>query len=165
MKVSVAYIKRPRGLRGELAVIPYKENTQSLRMGLEITLQKGEVARNYVIETVKFLKGRAGLKLVGIEDEEGALYWCGGEVLTEKENLAALAKDEYYHFDIEGCQVFEKSGDFLGKVSAIEYRSANDVLTVESDIGQILIPFIKSVVESVDIKEKKIVIRKIEGLY
>ncbi len=165
MKVSVAYISRPRGFRGELAVVPYKANTQSLFVGSVVTLQKEDNTRDFVIEAVKPLKGRLAIKLSGIEDEESALAWRGGEILLELNNLASLEKNEYYHFDIEGSDVYEDGGVYLGKVSAIDYVAANDVLTVRGENGEILIPFVKSVVVSVDTKAKKIIIRKIEGLY
>jgi 16S rRNA processing protein RimM len=165
MKVSVAYISRPRGYKGELAVIPYKTDTQSLSVGLAVTLQKGAESRDFKIEEIKYLKGRLALKLAGIDNEESAIKWRGGEVLVELENLATLDIDEYYHFDIEGSDVYEDNGTYLGRVKAIDYVSANDILTVQGESGEILIPFIKSVVVSIDSKAKKIIIRKIDGLY
>jgi len=161
----VAHISRPRGFNGELAVIPYKADTKSLAKGQTVTLQKGDNSADFSIESVRVFKGRLGLKLAGIENEESALAWRDGEILVEAENLSTLNKDEYYHFDIEGSEVYEENGDYLGKVSAIDYMSANDVLTVVGGKGEILIPFIKSVVISVNTDAKKIIIRKIEGLY
>ncbi|OGC89477.1 MAG: 16S rRNA processing protein RimM [candidate division Zixibacteria bacterium RBG_16_53_22] len=165
MKVSVANITRPRGFKGELAVVPYKVNTQSLSVGRVVTLQKGNRTGEFMVEAVRPLKGRIALKLAGIDDEDSALAWQGGEVLVELENLATLNEDEYYHFDIEGSEVFEDGGAYLGKVTAIDYVAANDVLTVNGERGEILVPFVKSVVVSVDIRGKKIIIRKIAGLY
>jgi len=165
MKVSVAYIKGPRGLGGELAVVPYKANTRSIRRGLEVTLQKGEKERSLKIEDVKNLKGRLAIKLGGIDSEEDAMAWRGGDVLMEMDELAGLEANEYYHFQIEGAAVFEENGDYVGVVTAIDFSSANDVLTIKTADGESLIPFIKSVIVSVDSKTKKIVVRRIEGLF
>lgn len=165
MKVSVAYIKKPRGFRGELAVIPYRVNTQSLKPGLEITLQKGNFSQNCIIESVKVLRDRAAVKLAGIDDEATAQAWCGGDILIDLEKLASLDEGEYYNFQLEGADVFEEAGEFLGKVSEVNNLAANDILTVVGDKGEILIPFIKQVIVSVDVEKKKIVIRKLEGLY
>jgi 16S rRNA processing protein RimM len=165
MKISVAYIKKPRGFRGELAVIPYRPNTQSLRPGIKVTLQRDNVIQDCVIEAVKFLRDRVVIKLAGIDDEEAALAWRGGEVLVEEKELASLEEGEYYHFQLEGCDVFEESGRLLGKVSGVDYLSANDVLSVIGENGEILIPLIKQVIVSVDTKNKSIVVRKLEGLY
>jgi 16S rRNA processing protein RimM len=165
MKISVAYIKKPRGFRGELAVIPYRPNTQSLRPGIEVTLQKDNSGQNCVIESVKFIHDRIAIKLIGIDDDKAAQFWQGGEVLIEEKDLVGLEDGEYYHYQLEGCEVFEENGERLGKVRGIDYLSANDVLSVIGDGGEILIPLIKQVVISVDVKNKRIVIRKLEGLY
>lgn len=164
-KVAVAFVKKPRGFKGELAVIPYRPGTQSLRPGLEITLGKDKASQNFVIETVKVLRDRLALKLAGIDDEAAAQAWCGGNVLLELENLAPLAEQEYYDFQLEGSEVFEESGELLGKVSAINSLAANDILIVYGERGEILIPFIKQFIISVDTAVKRIVIRKIDGLY
>jgi 16S rRNA processing protein RimM len=165
MKVSVAYIKKPRGLRGELAVIPYRVNTQSLKPGLEITLHKGNLSQNCCIESIKFLRDRIAVKLIGIDDQAAAIEWCGGDIEIDYEKLATLDEGEYYNFQLEGADVFEENGQYLGQVGEINNMSANDILTVNGDKGEILIPFIRQVVISVDVDNRKIVIKKIEGLY
>jgi 16S rRNA processing protein RimM len=165
MKISVAHITKPRGFKGELAVIPFRSNTKSLKLGLEVTLQKANTSQNCVIESLKILRDRIALKLTGIDDEKGAAAWQGGEVLLEERDLESLGEGEYYHFQLEGSDVYEENGKLLGKVAAIDYLSANDILTVQSADGEILIPLIKQVIVSVDVENKKIVIRKLEGLY
>ncbi len=165
MKISVAYINKPRGFRGELAVIPYRPNTQSLRPGIEVTLQKDNSGQNCVIDSVKFIHERIVIKLIGIDDDKAAQFWQGGEVLIEEKDLVGLEDGEYYHYQLEGCDVFEENGKHLGKVRGIDYLSANDVLSVIGESGEILIPLIKQVVISVDVKNKRIVIKKLEGLY
>jgi 16S rRNA processing protein RimM len=165
MKISVAMVLKPRGFRGELAVIPYKSNSGSLKKGARVTLQKGENSREATILDVVLLNGRISLKLDDIESEEAAEYWRGAELLMESESLEKLDKGEYYHFQIEGCEVYEIGGKFVGKVKAVESYTANDILSLDSEQGEILIPMIKSVIESIDIESKKIIIRKLEGLY
>jgi 16S rRNA processing protein RimM len=165
MKISVAIVLKPRGFRGELAVIPYKPNSGSLKKGARVTLQKGENSREATILDVVLLNGRISLRLDDIESEEAAEYWRGAELLMESESLEKLGTGEYYHFQIEGCEVYEDSGKFVGKVKAVESYTANDILSLDSEQGEILIPMIKSVIESIDIESKKIIIRKLEGLY
>jgi len=111
------------------------------------------------------LNGRISLKLDDIDSEEAAEYWRGAELLMESESLEKLGTGEYYHFQIEGCEVYETSGKYVGKVKMVESYTANDILSLDSEQGEILIPMIKSVIESIDIESKKIIIRKLEGLY
>lgn len=165
MKISVAYIKAPRGFKGELTAIPYKRDTQSLRPGLNVTLQRADNLYQCFIESIKFLKDRVSLKFDGIDDEQGANIWRGAEVLVEQENLASLENGEYYHFQLESAQIYFEDGAYIGKVTSIDSLPLNDILNVTTDNGEILIPFVKAIIKSVNINEKKIIIRKIDGLF
>lgn len=165
MKVSVAYIKGPRGLRGELAAILYRPSSKSLRPGLEVTIEKEEKSQECMVEYVKPLKNRIGLKLSGIDDEETALDWSRGEILVEKEELEPLDENQYYHFEIEDARVYDEKGVLIGTVTHIDSTAGNDLLYVKTDEGEIMIPFVKAIVKTVDIKKKRIVIKKIKGLY
>lgn len=165
MKIAVAQIKGPRGFKGELAASLYRPNTETLKPGLGITLQKEDATQECVIESVKFLRGRVALKLTGIDDEETALGWRGADVLVEKDKLASLKPGEYYHFNIEGAEVFEENGAYVGKVTRIEYLAANDILIVETENGEAMIPFVKAIVKSVEIEPKRIIVNRIEGLF
>ncbi|MEE8417365.1 MAG: hypothetical protein V3S06_01740, partial [candidate division Zixibacteria bacterium] len=90
MKVSVAYIKGPRGLKGELAAVLYRQSLESLKPGQEVVIQVKEKSRKCIVEYVKPLKNRIGLKLSGIDDEKTASDWRQAEILVEKKELEPL---------------------------------------------------------------------------
>ena len=165
MKISVAIVQKPRGFKGELAVIPYKDDTESLKKGASVTLQKKDSTRDTTIMAVVFLRGRISLKLDGIDSEEAAEDWRGAEIMMELDSLPKLGKGEYYNFQIEGCEVYEEDGKLIGKVKAVDSYAANDILMVDGELGEILIPMIKTIIKSIDIENKKIIIEKLEGLY
>ncbi|PYZ93169.1 ribosome maturation factor RimM [Salipaludibacillus keqinensis] len=78
-----------------------------------------------------------------------------------------LSEDEFYYRDIIGLHVYTEDGDYLGKVKEILSPGANDVWVVQSaDTGKdLLIPYIDSVVKHVNVKEEKIIITPMEGLF
>jgi len=164
MKVSVAYIKGPRGLKGELAAVLYNPSSRSLKPGLTVTLDKGEKAGDFDIEFTKQLRKRIGLKLKGIEDGKAAENWKGAEVLVEKDKLEPLNESEYYHFELEGMEVYDDNGALIGIVKLVDNHVGNAILYVDTDDGEVLIPFVREIVQTVDIAEKKIVIKRLEGL-
>ena len=165
MKVSVARIKGPRGFKGELAATLYNPSSQTLRAGLKVALQREDREYQTALEFVKTLNRRVALKMEGIDNEESAAEWCNAEVLVEKDDLIPLPDDAYYHFEIEGAEVVEKDGCRLGIVDSVDSFPANDVLNVRTAEGEIMVPFIKQVVISIDAVGKIIVVRKLEGLY
>ncbi len=165
MKVSVAYIKGPRGLKGELAAVLYRQSLESLKPGQEVVIQVKEKSRKCIVEYVKPLKNRIGLKLSGIDDEETASDWRQAEILVEKKELEPLGEYQYYHFDIEGARVYDEEDNLVGTVTNIDNAPGNDLLYVKTAEGEIMIPFVKAIVKTVDTENKRIVIKKINGLY
>lgn len=164
MKISVAYIKGPRGFKGELAAVLYNPSSRSLKPGLAVTLEKGEKSGDFEIEFIKSLRKRIGLKLKGIEDGEAAENWKGAEVLVEKDKLEPLNESEFYHFELEGAEVYGDDGEYIGKIKHVDDNVGNAVVYIDSDKGELLIPFVKEIVQTVDIAKKRIVIKMIEGL-
>jgi len=165
MKIGVAYIKGPRGFRGEMAAMLYKPSSTSLRPGVEVTLHNKDRSQVFKVQFVKALKNRVGLKLKGIEDEETAKSWQGSEVLVEQENLEPLASSEFYHYQIRGLNVYDEEDELIGKVKYVESNAGNDLLFLTSEKGEIIIPFVKAFVKSIELDKKKIVVRKIDGLF
>jgi 16S rRNA processing protein RimM len=84
-----------------------------------------------------------------------------------KEQQVSLEEGEFFYHDIIGCSVFTVDGEELGKVKEILSPGANDVWVVKrKGFGSdILIPYIPSVVKTVDIDTKKITIEPLEGLF
>ena len=75
---------------------------------------------------------------------------------VDRKDAAPLADGEFYTFDIIGCEVFD--GDKkIGTVTDVLKTGSNDVFEVD---GNILIPALKSVVKSIDIAAKKIVVKE-----
>jgi 16S rRNA processing protein RimM len=165
MKITAAYIKGPRGFRGELAAVLYNPRSTSLKSGLGVTLEKDGKTGQFEVEFVRQLRNRIGLKLKGIEDKETAESWKGAEIYIDRNQLEPLAASEYYHFELEGAEVFDSNGVLIGAVKQVEGGVGNDILNITGAKGEILIPFVKAIIESVDIGKKRIVIKNIEGLY
>lgn len=164
MKISVAYITKPRGLKGELAAVLYRPTSGSLRPGSRITLEKQDDRQDFSIEHVKSLRGRIGLKLEGIDSQEEASVWTGADVLLDRERLEPLDNDEFYHFQIEGAEVCDQRGARIGIVRRLADFPGNDIMIVEAEDKEIMIPFVKAIVKSIDVERKRIVITAIEGL-
>jgi 16S rRNA processing protein RimM len=165
MKISVAYIRKPRGIRGELTAVLYRPSSKSLRPGIQITLQKEKDSQVFAIEYMKSLKGRIALKLAGLDNQEEASFWNGAEVLLDREDLEPLDDDEFYHFEIEGVKVYDQDGAYVGTVKQMAVIPGNDIMIIKGDDKEIMIPFVKAIVKSVDLEKKRIVISSIEGLY
>lgn len=73
-------------------------------------------------------------------------------------------KKEYLVRDLDGCRVVTESGEDLGELKDVYPTGSNDVYVVRSALREMLIPALTSVVLSIDLREKRIVVRLPPGL-
>ena len=65
--------------------------------------------------------------------------------------------------DILGFEVFDQDGNKLGLLTDVISTGNNDVWTIKSDVEELLIPALKSIVTKVDISKKRIFVSLPEG--
>lgn len=100
------------------------------------------------------------VKFAGFDSIDKARKISGESIYVEESDLPALKKGEYYFYQIIGSDVYYESGEFVGPVKDIIQTGSNDVLIIGEE--EILIPVIKDYIVNMDIKSKKITVRKLE---
>jgi 16S rRNA processing protein RimM len=100
------------------------------------------------------------LKFAGVDTISDAEKLAGAEVAIPFEQRAALGEEEYYESDLIGCEVFDASGRSLGLVTDFEETAGAPLL----HIGDLLIPFAKSICTQIDPSNNRIVVNLPDGL-
>lgn len=120
------------------------------------------------IEKIRFHKNFAIVKFKEISDINELLNFKGENIYLAKEEVKnQLEEEEYLIDDLVGLNVFDDKDDFIGIVDSIAKSTGNDILSIKPEdekFGNILVPFVKELVPTVDVKAKKIVIKPIKGL-
>jgi len=151
-EIIIGKIGAPRGLDGTLKIIPLTDFDGRFD-GLEKISVGGKI---FAVEEVKHIGGQIFIKFAGVDSREVAKTLTNKFLTVDRADAAPLADGEFYIFDIIGCAVF--SGDKkLGTVTNILKTGSNDVFEIDENI---LIPALKSVVESIDIAAKKILVKE-----
>ncbi len=99
-------------------------------------------------------------KFQGVDTISDAEKLAGAEVAIPFEHRAALGDEEYYQSDLIGCQVIDSTGRSLGVVTDFEETAGAPLL----HIGDLLIPFAKSICTRIDPANKQILVNLPEGL-
>ena len=159
MRLCVGRIGRPHGIKGE-ATIEVRTNEPEKRFAdgaIISTDNHGE----FEVESSRNHNGILLLKLVGVDDRNGiealrnSLLYCDVDVEEKSEN-----PDEYHFQQLIGCAVELEDGSNFGKVKEVLDLPAQAVLVIESKGSEVMVPFVKVWVPSVDIANKRIVIRE-----
>lgn len=151
-KIIVGKLGKVRGLDGSLKIIPLTDFEGRFDNLKEIFVDD----KIMQVDGVKNIGGEIFIKFYGIDSRETAKTLTNKFLKVERKNVAPLDDGEFYVFDIIGCEVFDGE-KFFGKVENILKTGSNDVFQVRGEI-EILIPALKSVVQKIDIADKKIFI-------
>ncbi|RKQ37462.1 ribosome maturation factor RimM [Oceanobacillus halophilus] len=164
---NIGKVINTHGIRGEVKVLRISDFEDRFQPGKKVCLVKdnGENIQ-LVIEGHRVHKGYDLLQFEGYNNINDVEDFKGHNLKISKDQLTELEENEFYYYEIIGCEVFTIDKQNIGEVKEILSPGANDVWVVKQKKGRdILIPYIKDVVKEVDIDNKKIIIEPMEGLF
>ena len=130
----------------------------------KVLLDTGREQLELEVQSVKFFKQFVIVKFKGIDNINDIEKYKGKGLFVPREDAVPLDEDEYYIADLIGMEVFTEDGRF-GVVKDVMETGANEVYIVESDDhGEVLIPAIRQCVLDVNVEEKKMLVRLLDGL-
>ena len=160
-KINIGKIVNAVGLKGEVKVYNYSSSKERYENLTSIYVEKDE----YEIENVRYNKDAVILKLTGISDRNAAESLKAKDLFISESDLAELADGEYYVRDMIGISVTCDDGSMLGVLSDVIQNKAQDLYEVELPDGRkVLIPAVEEFILNIDIKNKQMVVKLIEGL-
>jgi 16S rRNA processing protein RimM len=170
--LAIARILRPRGRRGEVVadvLTDFPERFATLRRAFledaEAGPQPVEIAETW------WHQGRLILRFVGVDSISQAEGLRGRLVLIPQGERVALGENQYYLWELIGCEVFCRGSRApLGEVTGVEPTGGVELLRVRtSDSGssgpsELLIPFAQEICPEIDVVARRIVVDPPEGL-
>ena len=164
MLLVVGRIGRAHGVRGE-ATIEVRTDDPDARFPVGASLQTDPVEKGpLTIVSGRVHNGILLLGFAGITDRTAVEKLRNTLLLTEVDIDAESSDDLYHIAQIKGCSVFLENGTEVGVVTDVLELPAQDTLVIETSSGEKLVPFVTTMVPSIDIKNKKLVISPPEGL-
>jgi len=115
------------------------------------------------IENAWFQNERVVLKFASVDSVEDAEQLRNTEICVKESEAIELESDEYYDWQLAGCDVVTDGGKDLGKVREVMRTGGNENLVVEGE-KEYLVPFVSSICVEVDVEKKRIVIDPPDGL-
>ncbi|HZK71922.1 MAG TPA: ribosome maturation factor RimM [Clostridia bacterium] len=156
--MSVGKIGKTHGLKGEVKVFSLTDSLERFKT-LKSVYIDGEIRK---VEGCKLQHDRAILKIEGIDSIEQAELYRNKYLMVKREDAVELPEDSYYVADLMECNVYDDTGEELGKVFDVLHTPGNDVYWVKGNNKEVLIPVLKDIVVSIDIVERKIVIKPVK---
>ncbi len=162
--VWVGRVVKTHGIRGEVRVSA-AEGTSTFSKGITVYLENAEgKRRSLTVETGKGHGVSSILSFREIKKIEEAQELVGSSVFVDQESLRPLPPGEFYWYQLRGLRVQTEGGREVGTVEEIMPTGSHDVFVVRRDGQETLIPATEEVVVGVDLVQKRMIIRPLEGL-
>jgi len=169
-KLRVGRLVKAHGLKGALKLELYTDSPdQRFRAGQELELQVPETSewfgKTVKVAELRFYNQSPVLFLEGIQDRSQAETLVKAILLIETD-LGQLPEDPeaWYDHQLVGLTALV-GGEVVGKVIRVDHLPAQDLLAIETSNGEVLVPFVKQIVPSVDIQKGQVVLTPPSGLF
>lgn len=158
--VELGIIGAPHGVKGEVRVKSFAGNPAAIAGYGPLSLDDGRR-----LEVVA-LRPQGDLLIVrfdGVTTREQAAALTNKVLFVDRSVLPDIEdKDEFYHSDLIGLDVFDTAGEPVGKVAGLQDFGAGDILEIRLANGRsALIPFTGAAVPMVDIAGGRIVVDRV----
>ncbi|MFO0617765.1 MAG: ribosome maturation factor RimM [Polyangiaceae bacterium] len=170
-RIAIAEIARPHGVRGELRLKVYNQETTLVSKGRALFLTKQRAAgaqpdaRRVVITSVRETPAALLVRLEGIDDRDAAAAIQGCQLEIDRDELPDLPDGEFYACDVEGARVELVSGDVIGEVEELVTYPSCSVLRVRlTKGGEIEVPLVEAYVALVDTEAHLVKLHHVDEL-
>ena len=163
--IEIGRISKPHGVRGELKVVSYWDESDALLEARELIVTLPELgARVFEVEGARRAHRSVLLKLAGIDDRDRAAALRGARISIPREELPKPAPGEIYLCDLVGLTLVAPSG-VIGQIVQVRAHPSVDTLVIRSPDGTLLEqPFAPPWIEAVDLERGLVSISSTDGL-
>jgi 16S rRNA processing protein RimM len=155
-------------LKGEVRIIQLLEEDAVFEAGRIVILSPEDKSQGFRRETeIEFFRrqhGRCVAKFRGIDSIAEAEAYVGYEVKISAETLPVLESGWFYTFQLKGCRVFTADGEYIGTVTDVLDSGGTEVLKVDRETRETLIPFAQVYMKAIDLAQRRIEVDLPEGL-
>lgn len=159
MYIKIGQLVNTHGIKGEVRIISdFKYKNEVFKKNVNLYIGKNK--EKLIINTYRKHKIFDMVTFNNLNNINDVLIYKGEDVFIKKEELNI---DDYFDEDLIGLEVYSKD-KYIGNVKSILKGVKNDNLVVINEKVRHLIPNIKEFIEKVELENKRIYIKEIEGL-
>tara|TARA_B110000259_G_scaffold49038_1_gene57336 strand:- start:8127 stop:8630 length:504 start_codon:yes stop_codon:yes gene_type:complete len=167
MQILVAKITSPHGIRGEVKLVSYLEDSYDLEKYNSIFTKVG---KNYKLKLIRNIKQNIYIaKINNISTRNQAEEIRNLDLFISKEELKNLSDDQFYYHDLTGLKVRDVSDKEIGAIANVMNFGAGDLFEVnftdDNYSKQLnILPFNNDIVKEVNLEGGYIIINKLNLL-
>ncbi|MBO0840335.1 MAG: ribosome maturation factor RimM [Sciscionella sp.] len=165
---AVGRVVKAHGVRGELTVEVLTDAPEHrFAIGAHMTAAaKDGTERTLTVASTRPHSARLLVTFEEVAGRDAAEALRGVLLLAEVSELPPIEDpDEFYDHQLEGIEVSTVDGQVIGEVREVLHGPAGELLAVQRKAGgEVLIPFVREIVPTVDLAAGRVLVDPPEGL-
>ncbi len=163
--VTVGHVVKAHGLLGEVSLELLTDFPERFGPGAILQVRRAGLGTGSLrIEAVRPHKGRLLVRFEGVAGPEAAEQLRGVDLCVRPDDLPRRPDDYYFHWELQGFEVRDVTGTFLGTAGELGEAGGLPLLTVRTRAGERDVPFRYPILVSIDRPARRIVLDPPAGL-
>jgi 16S rRNA processing protein RimM len=168
VEVVVGRVAKAHGIAGELAV-DVRTDSPELRFAdgsvLAARSRDGRT-RNVTVQDPRPHGTRLLMRFAEVPDRNAAEELRGAVLLADTDDLPPTGdEDEFYDHQLTGLAAVLADGTPRGTVKEVLHTAGGELLAVEFEGREVLVPFVRAIVPTIDLEQQRVVLDPPEGLF
>ncbi len=168
--LRVGRLTKPHGLKGGLKVELYTDNpadrfVAGATFHLQVPEESPWFGRTLTVRELRWFNGVPVAFFAEVSDRNEAesivraILWIDEETVEQ-----SVEENAWYDHQLVGLEV-HRNGVLLGTVSEVQHFPAQDLLSVHTPNGTVLVPFVEAIVPNVDLETGIVTVTPPPGLF
>lgn len=168
--LRVGRLTKPHGLKGGLKVELFTDNpderfTSGSQLHLQVPKESPWFGRTVTVRELRWFNGVPVAFFAEVADRNDAesivraILWIDAETVEQ-----SVEENAWYNHELVGLEV-QRDGVRIGTVSEVQHFPAQDLLSVKTESGTVLVPFVEAIVPNVDLEAGVVTVTPPAGLF
>ena len=162
-RVVVGRIGRAQGLRGEVR-LEVRTDEPEVRFAVGAVLGT-DAGRELVVARLRTQGNSWVAAFEGVADRTAAEQLSGTLLYADALTDAPDEPDTFYDHQLVGLRVRDTAGADLGSVTEVVHLPGHDLLAVEHDDREVLVPFVREITVDIDLDAGVVLVDPPAGLF
>jgi 16S rRNA processing protein RimM len=163
--IAIGKIVGVFGIRGEMKIAPMTYSVDRFTEGLTVRIGRDETAEQCrSIKKIRMHGPGLVIHCEGIETRSEAERCVGHFLFVDRDHRITLPPQTWFISDIIGMTVTDENGATIGSITDVLQLPGHHVYVIRQGKREILIPAVPSVIQSVDVERRLMVIHVLDGL-
>lgn len=161
---QLGYVIKPHGLKGEVGILLDVDIPQAYKNLESVFVEINHKLVPFFIHSISLKNDKAIVKFEDVDDFETAESLKGGNLYLPLDRLPPLNGSQFYYHEVIGFSVIDKKSGVLGTIETIYTLPNQDLIALNYQDKEVLIPVKDEIVLSVDRERREIRVAMPEGL-